>query len=93
MLKTEQKEYYQVKQGQTLKEIARYFCVSEFLLVKENGLLKEPCAGEILKIPQERGNAYFAQEWEEKKLLCGSEENYEKRNGTTCLYPLMRIIL
>ena len=93
MLKVEIPKFYQVKKGQSLEEIASVFCVSEFLLAKENELSSEPFAGQILRIPSERGNAYFVQENEGKTLLCGSEENFMKRNGTGCLYLGMRVIL
>ena len=93
MLQIEIPILYQVKTGQTLHEIARAFCVSEFLLAKENELKNEPCAGQILRIPKSVGNVYFAQENESKALLCGSEERFQKQNGTECLYPGMRVIL
>ena len=93
MLNVEIPRWYQVKEGQTLKEIARVFCVSEFLLAKENELKSEPFAGQILRIPLLKGNEYFAQEKEDKTLLCGSEEKFFEKNGTHCLYPGMRVIL
>ena len=93
MLQIEIPTLYQVKKGQTIKEIARAFCVSEFALVKENALKSEPYAGQILRVPSENGNAYFAQENQEKSLLCGSVENFYKKNATDCLYPGMRVIL
>ena len=93
MLKTEKWHYYQVKKGQTLREVADYFSVSEFLLVKENGLTEEVWAGQILRIPQERGNVYFVQAGDTKALLCGNEEGYKKKNGTDVFYIGMRVIL
>ena len=93
MLKSEMKGYYVVKEGQTLSEIAAFFSVSVFALAKENGLQAPPPAGKVLKIPSARGNAYTAREGDTPTLLCGSEENYEKRNGTKRLYLGMRIIL
>ena len=93
MLRLEIGKFYQVKDGQTLKQIAKTFCVAEGLLVKENNLTGEPYAGQIISIPNERGNAYTAKDGESKALLCGSEENYEKKNGTRVLYPGMRVIL
>ena len=82
-----------MKSGQTVKQIAKTFCVSEFALVKENELTCEPYAGRILRIPKERGNAYFVNENDDKRLLCGSGEAFEEKNKTTCLYPGMRVIL
>ena len=74
-------------------QIAEYYGVSAYLLAKENGLREEPYAGQVLKIPSEKGNAYFVQAGDTKALLCGSEENYEKRNGTEVFYIGMRVIL
>ena len=91
MLKTVFRRYYRVKKGQTLEEIAEYFSVSERLLVKENGLTEAPFAGQILTIPTERGNAYTVQEGDTKALLCGSEENFYRKNGTGAFYIGMRV--
>ena len=85
------RRYYRVKKGQTLEEIAEYFSVSERLLVKENGLTEAPFAGQILTIPTERGNAYTVQEGDTKALLCGSEENFYRKNGTDVFYIGMRV--
>ena len=93
MLKTEQRKYYRVKKGQTLREIAEYFSVSEFLLAQENGLCAPLYEGQILLIPNERGDAYFVREGDTKELLCGSEEGYLKKNGTSAFYIGMRVIL
>ena len=62
MLKLQIPNEYQVKEGQTLEQIAQAFCVSAFLLAKENELTCEPKTGEILHVPSERGNAYFVKE-------------------------------
>jgi hypothetical protein len=86
-------QFYRVKHGQTLKEIAKAFCVAESLLAQENRLTGEPFAGQILSIPAQRGNAYTAKEGESKALLCGSDEGYKEKNGTDILYPGMRVIL
>ena len=93
MLKTEKRNYYQVKKGQTLREVADYFSVSEYLLVQENGLRGALWQGQILRIPKEKGNIYFVQEGDTKALLCGSEEGYKKKNGTDIFYIGMRVIL
>ena len=93
MLKTERVKYYKVKEGQGVREIAEYFSVSPYLLARCNGLCEEPFAGRILEIPTERGNFYTVQEGDTKTLLCGSIENYEKRNGTDIFYIGMRVIL
>ena len=93
MLKIEDRQYYIVREGQTLREIADYFSVSEFLLAKENALCAPVWGGQILQIPKERGNVYFVQEGDTKTLLCGSEEGYLKGNGTSVFYIGMRVIL
>lgn len=93
MLKTEKCQYYKVKEGQTLLGIAEYFSVSEWLLVKENDLKAPPHAGQILVIPRETGNRYTVRAGDTKELLCGSEENYLRKNGTDVFYIGMRVIL
>ena len=67
--------------------------MSEWLLAKENDLTEEPNVGRILKIPKESGNAYIVQAGDTKALLCGSEENYRRKNGTDIFYIGMRVIL
>lgn len=91
MLKRVEWQFYQVKRGQTLQEIAEYFSVSERLIVKANGLSAPPCAGQILYIPKACGNAYTVQAGDTKALLCGNEENYEKMNGTDIFYIGMQV--
>ena len=85
--------FYQVKKGQTIREIAVAFCVAERALVKVNDLKSEPYTGQILQIPKTSGNAYTVFVGDTKTLLCGSDENYEKKNGTSVLYLGMRVIL
>ena len=60
---------------------------------KENALVSPPFVGQILRIPDTRGNAYTAKAGETKTLLCGNEEGYERKNGTDILYIGMRVIL
>ena len=93
MVKTEWKKRSRVKRGQTLQEIAVHFCVSAFLLAKVNALYEEVVEGQILDIPNERGNAYTVREGDTKTLLCGSEEGYERKNGTGVFYIGMRVVL
>jgi hypothetical protein len=93
MLKTVQVQFYKVKEGQSVRQIAEYFSVSPYLLAKENGLICEPSCGCVLTIPNERGNYYVVKEGDSKALLCGSEENYEKKNGTDVFYIGMRVVL
>lgn len=81
MLKKERRGWYQVKTGQSLKQIAEYFSVSAWALARENGLKEEVYAGQILCIPPTEGNAYTIREGDDKSLLCGSEEEYNRKNG------------
>lgn len=93
MLKTVQRKFYRVKEGQSLTQIADYFSVSERVLAKLNGLKTSPYAGQILRIPEERGNAYTVRAGDTKALLCGSEERYERLNGTEAFYIGMKVII
>ena len=93
MLSTSYRQFHIVREGQSVRKIAEYYSVSEYLLVKENALTQPPLAGQVLKIPEARGNAYFVQEGDTKALLCGSEKNFERKNGTDIFYIGMRIIL
>ncbi len=93
MLKTEKVNYYKVKEGQSIGDIAAYFSISPYLLARENDLRTSPKAGEILKIPDARGNYYTVQEGDTKALLCGSEERYYRLNGTDCFYIGMQVVI
>ena len=93
MLKLTIPDFYKVKHGQTLQQIAAAFCVAERVLAQENDLREPPFEGQILRIPKERGNAYTASFHDTKALLCGSDENFRKKNGTDILYAGMRVIL
>ncbi|MDE6059844.1 MAG: LysM peptidoglycan-binding domain-containing protein [Clostridia bacterium] len=86
-------EFYRVKKGQTLREIAFTFGIPPRVLARENELSKEVYEGQVLRIPSCRGNLYTVRGGESKTLLCGSRENFEKRNGTKCLYPTQVIVL
>lgn len=76
-----------------MREIAEAFCVSERALVLANGLKGEPFCGQVLEIPASRGNAYTVKQGDTKTLLCGSDENFLRKNGTERLYLGMRVIL
>ena len=93
MLKIELQKYYKVKKGQTLRGIAAAFCLSPRVLACENGLKSEVEEGQILYIPPFRGNAYTASATDTPVLLCGSEENFYKKNGTDVFYIGMRVII
>lgn len=93
MLKLEEKKLHIVKRGQTLSGVARVYQIPEFALVKENELTGELYAGQVLILPEKQGNYYTAQAGDDYALLCGSKENYERKNGTKILYPQMKIWL
>lgn len=93
MLQFQSRKYYKVKEGQTLREVAQAFSVAEGRLVELNGIKEELFTGQILQIPPEQGNVYYIQEGDSKQLLCGSEENYRKKNGTDVFYIGMRVII
>jgi hypothetical protein len=91
MLSKINRKFYRVKAGQTAAQIAEYFCVAPRLLIKENGLLEEPKAGQILVISSQKGNAYTVRAGEDKALLCGSEKDFERLNGTSVFYIGMSV--
>ena len=93
MLQIQTPVYYQVKEKQTVRQIAAAFGVSPYLLARENGLTAEPPIGSVLRIPNRRGTVYTVKAGESKTLLCGSEEEYLKGNGTSVFYIGMRVIL
>ena len=93
MLKTRRVQYYKVKEGQNIRDIAQYFSLSPYLLAKVNGLYEEPSAGCVLKIPVMQGNYYTVKEGDSKALLCGNDEEFEKKNGTDVFYIGMRVVL
>ncbi len=93
MLHVQKRQFHIVREGQTLHDIARYYSVSEYLLVRENKLKQPPFIGQLLQIPRASGNAYTVQEGDTKTLLCGSEEAFFEKNGTDIFYIGMRVIL
>lgn len=93
MLTTVIPRFYKVRSGQTLRSVAEAFGLTECLLIAENALTEEIFEGQILRIPDARGNVYIARAGDTKRLLSGSEENYEKKNRTALLYPGMKVLL
>ncbi len=78
--------YYRVKRGQNVKAIARAFGLTPRLLAAANELSEEAEEGQVLLIPEAEGNLYLVRGGETKTLLCGSKENFEKKNKTDCFY-------
>lgn len=93
MLKIEKPKFYKVKKGQTVRSVAAAFGVPPTLLVSINNLEREAEEGMILQIPKEDGNLYTVQAGDSKKLLSGSDENYEKRNKTPLCYPGLTVFV
>ncbi len=92
-LEFREQTYYRVKRGQNLALIAAAFSLPPRLLAEENGLKAEVEEGQILHIPKESRNLYLVRGGESMTELCGSKENFEKRNRTTCLYPTQIVFL
>lgn len=92
MLKLREKQLHRVVKGQTVESIAAAYRLPPRAIVTENSLTGEVYEGQILYLPKRQGNLYTAQAGESKELLCGSRENYEKKNGTA-LYPGLKIWL
>ena len=86
-------KYYRVKKGQTLSAVAKAFGLPPRILAVENALEEELFEGQILTIPPCEGNLYTVQGGESKTLLCGSAENFEKKNKTACLYIGQTVVL
>ena len=92
MLELENKKFHKVSYGETLEKISSVYCLPVREIVKENSLTGEVWTGQVLVLPEPKGNLYVAQAGESKRLLCGSEENYEKKNGKV-LYPGLKVWL
>lgn len=76
-----------------MEKIASAYSVSPRLLARENGLRAQPFAGQVLRIPNECGNAYTVREGDTKSLLCGSEEGFARKNGSGVFYIGMQVVL
>ena len=85
-------QFYKVKRGDTVKGISEQLPTTMYALIAENGLKNEPLEGDILRLPAP-ANLYTVQAGDTKTLLCGSEEAYHTRNGTTVFYIGMRVCL
>ncbi len=92
MLKLEYKKLHKVVSGETLEKIAKTYNLPVRAIVKENGLKREVWTGQVLILPFSQGDLYTAQAGDSKDLLCGSKENYEKKNGKI-LYPTLKVWL
>ena len=92
MLKIEYKKLHKVSNGETLEKIALVYRLPVRDIVKENRLSGEVWVGQVLVLPDRQGDLYTVQAGDSKSLLCGSKENYEKKNGKS-LYPGLKVWL
>lgn len=92
MLKLAKKKFHKVAPMETLEKIAETYRLPVRELIKANGLKREVQAGEILLLPERKGDLYTAQAGDNKELLCGSKEKYEEKNGKI-LYPGLKVWL
>lgn len=74
-----------------MRLVAEAFSIPETRIVADNALKKEVEEGQILRMPTEKGNLYTVTAGDSKELLCGSKEEYRKKNGTDAFYPGMKI--
>ena len=93
MLTLQRAQFYKVKQGQTLQQIAQAFGLPVTLIIQANALTAPVYGGQILFLPNVTGNLYTVQAGDYKDLLSGNAEHYCRRNGTDILYPTLRIFL
>ena len=86
------REYYVVKNGDTVESICRAANISPVALFKCNGFSseKELCTGIILKLPP-GGNLYTVQPGDSMETICGSKARFEQLNGTDVFYPGMKV--
>ncbi|MBE5753620.1 MAG: LysM peptidoglycan-binding domain-containing protein [Clostridiales bacterium] len=92
MLKLEYKKLHKVTSGETVEKIAKTYRLPVRAIVKENDLKSEVWSGQVLILPSPQGDLYTVQAGDSKALLCGSKENYEKKNGKI-LYPTLKVWL
>ena len=83
--------YYKVRAGQTLRSVAEAFSVPETRVAADNSLRGEVCEGQLLRLPQDKGNLYTVRAGDTKELLCGNSGNYRRKNGTDAFYPGLKI--
>lgn len=86
-LKTDEKEFYIVKDGDDLRDICKAANVSfTALCVKNNLQPKAPLvAGMVLLLPPS-GNLYTVCEGDDILTLCGSRERFIELNGSDTFY-------
>ena len=83
---------YKVKRGQTIKMLASELSTTAYAIVGENHLIEELFEGQLIVLPRQ-GALYTVQAGDTKSLLCGSDEEYARKNRTQIFYPGMRALL
>ena len=87
-LKVLLKEFYVVKEGDTLQSICSAANVSPTALMKKNNLSwNTPLFSGMLLFLPPNGNLYTVQPGDTVELLCGSKERFEELNGIADIYP------
>lgn len=81
------KEYYRIKEGQTLYDVAEVFSVPPTLIIAENKLTRWQ-AGMVIRIP-EAGELTPVFAGETAETLGG--EAFLKRNGTKIVFPTLPV--
>ena len=92
MLHFIEKRIYKVKQGQTLRSLSSEISSTPYILIAENDLTEELYEGQLLYLPPP-ASLYTVQAGDGKRLLCGSEEGYKKKNKTDVFYPGQCVVL
>ena len=92
MLKIGIRQPYKVKRGQTLRVLAKEYSTTEYAIIVRNGLTEELYEGQLIFLP-EPSNVYVVQPSDTKELLCGTAEEFFRKNGTHVFYPAMRVLI
>jgi hypothetical protein len=93
MLTAQIPQFYKVKRGQTIREIAAAFSLPECALIAYNRLQDEVAEGQILRVPRLCGNLYTVQAGDSVRLLFGDQTNFSRLNLVDFLYPGMTVLL
>jgi hypothetical protein len=93
VLTVEIPQFYKVKRGQTVEKIAEAFALPACAIIGCNRLHEEVREGQILRIPDLKGNLYTVRAGDTKRLLFGNEADFEKRNMSTLFYTGMKVLI
>ena len=75
-----------------MRVLAKEYSTTEYAIIVRNGLTEELYEGQLIFLPEPL-NVYVVQPSDTKALLCGSDENYFRKNGTHVFYPAMRVLI